>query len=405
MSALAAPYLIAALVAAICASFVTAFAVAQLLQKAGFPIPEVSRRFACIDGLRGCLALCVIAHHFILWLQVTRLGGAWNAPKVALFNQLGAGAVSLFFMVTGLVFYPRILAGFGATPWRSVLIGRVFRIMPLIFTSIVIIVAVAAWRSGKSVRTTDATALVQWVSAWAQPDLVGYQDTGRINAYVLWSLKCEWMFYGIVLPVSAIMRDLTRGHLPSIVIPLSLCAAAIFDHFIHIPYAKYLPLFASGMFAYEISVDFRHAEIFRGRFSSIIASASLILAASIYADPLSPILPVFAFFFTCIVLGNDMFGVLRHPATLVLGEISFSIYLLHGIVLSLFFVEGHAFIDAVSITLLPVWLPVMSAIVVLFASGTYLAIERPAIRLGSRIARKVAGTRHRPVAIEADMAP
>ncbi|RYF20980.1 MAG: acyltransferase, partial [Oxalobacteraceae bacterium] len=355
--------------------------------------------------LRGYLALCVLAHHFVLWLQVTRLGGAWGAPAVPFFNQLGAGAVSLFFMVTGLVFYPRILAGFSATPWAEVLTNRVFRIMPLLSLSVAIIVGIAAWRSGQPVSATDTGPLLQWVTAWKQPDLVGYREAGRINAYVLWSIKCEWLFYAIVLPLAAALRDMTRAYLPSIVIPISLCLVAILDRYIHIPFAMYLPLFAGGMFAYEVAINLECTAIFKSRFVTIATPMLLVAAASFYATPLSIALPIFTVFFTCVVSENDSFGLLRHPAASVLGEISFSVYLLHGILLSLFFVEGHTLTDALPTALLPLWLPILSAVIVLLASVTYLAIERPAIRMGVRIARNLAKKRRSPMAIEADIAP
>lgn len=405
MFAPAAPYPMASLILAIGASLVTAFAVAQLLHKVGFPRPKVSRNFVCIDGLRGYLALCVLAHHFVLWLQVTRAGRPWSAPSVPLFNQLGAGAVSLFFMVTGLVFYPRILAGFGATPWREILVNRVFRIMPLLSLSVAIILGIAAWRSGQPVGAADGIALLQWLTAWKQPDLAGYVDAGRINAYVLWSIKCEWLFYAVVLPLAAALRDLTRAYLPSVFIPIALCMVALLDRYIHIPYAMYLPLFAVGMFAYEVTTNPRYTAIFQSRFFAIVAPLSLVTAASFYETPLSIALPVFALFFTCVVSGNDIFGLLRRPAALVLGEISFSVYLLHGILLSLFFIEGHALTDALPTAFLPVWLPLLSAVIVLLASVTYLAVERPAIRLGVRIARNLAGRRRSPSTIEADIAP
>lgn len=42
-------------------------------------------------------------------------------------------------MTTGLVFYPRVLAGFFKTSWPATYATRVFRIVPLILFSVIII--------------------------------------------------------------------------------------------------------------------------------------------------------------------------------------------------------------------------------------------------------------------------
>lgn len=36
------------------------------LARAGFPLPAPHKRIGCVDGLRGFLALSVLAHHFVI---------------------------------------------------------------------------------------------------------------------------------------------------------------------------------------------------------------------------------------------------------------------------------------------------------------------------------------------------
>lgn len=48
----------------------------------GFPMTQpgsaTTPRVTTVDGLRGYLALLVVAHHSVIWLQVKRLDGEWS---------------------------------------------------------------------------------------------------------------------------------------------------------------------------------------------------------------------------------------------------------------------------------------------------------------------------------------
>lgn len=128
-------YPVALILVALAAALVGATLVAGIASSLGFPLPPSHRRMGCADGLRGYLALFVMAHHFIIWFRVARTGEPWAEPTVAAFNSFGTGGVALFFMTTGLVFYPRVLTGFRKTAWFAVLTTRTFRIVPLVAVS------------------------------------------------------------------------------------------------------------------------------------------------------------------------------------------------------------------------------------------------------------------------------
>ena len=76
------------LIAKITFMIFVALALANLMAvgiaRAGFPIRK-QVEYNAIDGLRGFLALLVMGHHFVIWLQITRLGGDWVAPDANLF--------------------------------------------------------------------------------------------------------------------------------------------------------------------------------------------------------------------------------------------------------------------------------------------------------------------------------
>lgn len=388
---------LAAYAAASVIGVVIATGIAGWVGRSGFPLPAEERRIGCVDGLRGYLALSVLLHHSYVWLQTYRLGGDWLPPTINFLNQLGVAAVGLFFMATGLVFYPRILAGLRGTSWRGVYVSRVFRIVPLVVASIGLMTAIILARGGGGFDRSYFEEAGRWIIGWENGDLLGYVFSGRINAYVLWSLWYEWLFYLCVLPVSAGLMELARRvALPSWIVPAVLLAAGVIARMaFEDPRAEtsvmfFLPLFATGMLAFELQQSRRVREALASKSAGMLATVALLSGMILTRFPDGVSIPLFGFFFICVACGNSLFGLLTRRSALVLGECSFSIYLLHGIVLSVLFVDTRAIYTLSTLKLLVV-IPAAAAVVAVVTPLTFLAIERPAIRLGRRLARPVAG--------------
>ena len=386
-------YPVTPILAGSAAAYAAAALAAHLIARAGFPLPPDHRRIGCIDGLRGYLAVSVMVHHFIIWMQVTHLGGGWAAPTVNLFNQLGGSAVALFFMTTGLVFYPRVLAGLRKSPWPAIYIKRVFRIVPLAAASVMIIAAIIAARTGQGPDGGFPLAFATWITTWSMPPLLGYPDSGRINAYVLWSLWYEWLFYLFVLPACALAMDLIRDRLPSWTVPAALLTGAVSARifFETVSLLTFLPLFAIGMLAFECQRSERIARLLRTSYAGIAALAALAIGLVMFNLPYFHALPFLSFFFVCAACGNAMGGWLRTRAALLLGECSYGIYLLHGIVLSLVFVDAGALTRTIGAEHLPILLPLAVCAAVPLAAAAYLAVERPGINAGAWLTGRLTG--------------
>ncbi len=105
-------------------------------------------RMVCIDGLRGYLALGVVIHHFSIWFRLAALG--WVLPPEPILANIGNGAVCLFFMITGALFYRKMVEGtFSAA---SFFVGRFFRIVPLYAALVVCLTLAAFYRQGWSLK-------------------------------------------------------------------------------------------------------------------------------------------------------------------------------------------------------------------------------------------------------------
>lgn len=379
-------YPIFAISAGALAAYLLAWCCATWISRAGLRTSCGEGRLECIDGLRGFLAISVLIHHFVIWVQVHQ-GGDWTPPAANLLNQLGAGAVALFFMITGYLFYPKILGGASRCSWPAFYLGRMFRILPLVVFSVLLITVAIMIRTDAIIGADYPKAALKWALAWEEPDLLGYADSGRLNAYVLWSLWYEWQFYVFVLPACALASDLVRGRLPSWTVPVGLISASLIGQALRapLPVLTYLPLFGLGMLASECRRRERIAMALRQPGMTAAAVAALVIGMSIAPTPYGPAMPLFAFFFFCAACGNTMAGVLGSRGAAVLGECSFGVYLLHGLLLSIIFVDAGALTSAMSLDRLPMLLPIAVVIIVPVAAVTCLAIERPAIEVGRRL--------------------
>lgn len=372
-------------------SAILCFVTASVLGRNQFPLPPAGKRVGCIDGLRGYLALSVLLHHFILWTLATRYHRTWGDTDLNLEHELGAGAVGLFFMITGLLFYPTIRRGLFTGSWLQLYVRRAFRIVPMVVVSVVLVTAVIMFRTERVPDWRYPLDALNWISTKQEVDLLGYPDSDRINADVLWSLRLEWLFYLLVIPVSATAMQF-RGRLPSWAIPVGLIVARpalkALDPALVLP--EFLPLFAAGMLAYEIQERAWIRDLLRTPAAAVLALASLAVGMILFRTPKDVALPLFAFFFVCVAAGNSLFGLLTARPSLVLGECSYGVYLLHAIVLSVLFVDAAPILNHVPTAALPVLLPAVAVFVVLVTSSTYLMIERPAIALGVELGKRAA---------------
>ncbi len=379
----------ARLLIAVALALIAAVLTGQVLAARGFPIPAPEKRIGCVDGLRGYLALLVMMHHFDLWTTRTRLGAPWGDSTMLLLHNFGPGGVALFFMATGLVFYPRIVRGFAQVDWRATYVSRVFRILPLQFVIVAVVVAIAlamAWPGPFGQPIANARSLICWATSYAEPPLFGYADAGAINAYVLWSLWYEWMFYLFVLPLLALIRDVTRDRLPRFAIPtiVPLAGLSVGPFLRHPAVVFYLPLFACGMIAFELRERAGVRHLLAGVPAAVVSALLLIVAMLRATDPYPlPQLAAYAVFFACVAAGNSFGGLFAWRGSIVLGEMSFAIYLIHGLALYGLF----TFIVPPDLPplLLYATLPLAAIMVVLISAAAHMVIERPGIALGLRL--------------------
>jgi peptidoglycan/LPS O-acetylase OafA/YrhL len=223
----------------------------------------------------------------------------------------------------------------------------------------------------------------QWLT-FRQPGGIvnNFLDTKLVIAGVDWTLQYEWLFY-ILLPIIAI-AIVRLGRVGGLF--LFVVCVYLFNKPMQIDSidTSLLIFFAVGGLSAYLN---RHYKIPNSIIKSKLVSSFAVLAIAfaifrpITFDSVHVIL--ISLFFILIVLGNDFFGVFSLKSSILLGEISYSIYLLHGIVLYLAFsVFKIAVLKNLSLQEYLIFMPVICVTVILISALTFISIEKPSIDFG-----------------------
>ena len=203
---------------------------AYLLAKR-FGSPPPPGRYGSIDGLRGYLALGVFLYHSCVWGYYSHTG-KWGYPPSRFYVQLGDCGIALFFMITGFLFFSKILDGrTKPIDWLRLYVSRFLRLTPLYLFVVVLLFIVVIFLSHGVLRAPLVKTL-RGAACWlaftipGEPDLNGVKNTSIIMAGVTWTLLYEWLFYAL-LPVLALMvrAGVSRWWL---LVPIATIVVAVF---------------------------------------------------------------------------------------------------------------------------------------------------------------------------------
>jgi peptidoglycan/LPS O-acetylase OafA/YrhL len=359
----------------------------RLLRSADAPPTDLAVRVGTIDGLRGLLALAVFFHHAAIWHQYIIIG-EWRPPPSRFYANLGPAGVSMFFMITGYLFWSQMLKTRGRPNFLKLYVGRLFRIVPLyLVLALIVLVSVGFathWRLNESPFSVS-NEVARWLAGGVLdvPDVNAYHAS-LISASVTWSLSYEWMFYASLIVTAFFARNPLAGFLLPLVglitvILLFYCGYRLFE-------AKIALLFSVGMIAAAVREPLASAAL--NGIPQWALSAVAIGAAALAVmgfDGMYGVAPelLLGVGFLLIVSGATLFGLLLTRPARRLGDISYGIYLLQGPVLLLAFSfpalrVASAASPAVHWSLAAIAAAALTA----FATLTHSLVERPGIQAG-----------------------
>ena len=348
----------------------------------------VSGRAAPIDGLRGYAAFFVFISHAAAWFYFVRTG-RWAVTPLRAYGNLGSVSVVVFFMITAFLFTTKLLdSRNGTIDWLRMLVSRFMRLTPLYLFAMAALLMLVDILSGFE-RSVAWPALLTSVPAWlgftlaGAPDVNGVHDTWLIIAGVTWSLRYEIFFY-LLLPVLAV---LTRAPAPRgwIVVVCMVLAMIIFA-------ARLTPMlvapFLGGMLAAWLVRVPRLREWARTSTASVLALGAFVgvIALSRGAFKVGP-LAVLSFAFFVVAAGHSLFGILSNRSARLLGEVSYSVYLLHAMILFALVNWGIGVQKLASMSSPLYWSLIVGVTPPLIALCmiTFVRIEKPGIENTARI--------------------
>lgn len=340
----------------------------------------ISKRYETIDGMRGFLALGVFIHHSSIWFQYLHIN-SWEAPKSNLFNQLGQTSVSLFFMITSFLFVTKLLnAVQNGINWRQFFIARIYRLAPLYYISLTIMVLIVMVISNWQLQTSwfeYISSLFHWgtFTITKAPIINAQVMTPIINAGVIWSLPFEWLFY-FSLPLISLLILKVKPSIFFISCGLLFVVGFSIAHGVNI---EHLLSFAGGAIA-PFLIKYTS---FKDKSNTIIACAIILISLSLIGlfetanNFICKIL--IAVVFTFIACGNTMFGLLKNSTLKFLGDIGYSTYLLHGIILFtvLYFGIGFDTVKQYSPLAYCTVIFLITPVVVIISFFSFRYIEKP----------------------------
>jgi peptidoglycan/LPS O-acetylase OafA/YrhL len=365
---------------------------AHSAQRAAASQSAANGQLPSLTALRGVAAFWVVLYHY----SVQSLPNLDVVPHTYLIHK-GYLAVDMFFMLSGFVMthvYHRAFSESVTRHYRSFLFARVARIYPLHLLILVLFVATALASQLTSGATLGSLRNVplqgsESVSAFvANVFMVRGLDAGKLSwNYPSWSISVEFMAY-LLFPFAlpAIWRASDKAKivvalfLVSLLALLAFVTKGNFDQWDGpITLLRCLPEFILGTLLY---CAFRAVP--QGSFLSrdaMVFGVLLLIVLCLHAG--APDLLITCLFVVLVltaVLNTGSFSALANLSPLIwLGDISYSLYLVHGFVqfataklLGHFGIQNHADLSIYSSIALMVLMIVVSLAV---AHLTYFGIE------------------------------
>lgn len=280
-------------------------------------------RFKEIDALRGIAALMVVVYHFMM-----------IAPNNLSF-EIGCSGVDLFFIISGFVIFLTLKK---TTSWKDFVVSRFSRLYPAYWVCVTITtIAIIILTHYTGPIWDKNITLAKYLANMSM--LQYYFKVHNIDG-PYWTLVIELIFYFLMLLLFVTNQlkniEFIGFALVLLLVPYHFNATKIDHSFIHVlivafPIICFVPLFFSGVIFYKMK--FEKQTIFR--YLTIILC--LIVQLLLYTEYMNRNYITFfeysimliIYYSSFVLYVNDFLFFIINKVSLFLGEISYSLYLIH----------------------------------------------------------------------------
>lgn len=334
---------------------------------------KLKNRHEMLDGLRGFLAISVLFQHAVTNFTYYSTG-AWHITDIRFYRHAGGEAVILFFMITSFLYWSKAISSKGYVDARKIYTNRFLRLAPMYLFSAVIVTCIVLIQTKFSI--VSVSDFFRDIFSWLTLGLVTTTSVNGvsiipINAGIHWTLHYEWIFY-LLLPFSSMV--LRGGLYRLFAVPLVLLVFFASDW-------GYWVIFLFGIVAAHIvhkwpKIEWVHKKWF-------VSFLPILGVVAIYLMQYKPYgmaqYLVSLAILLCFIYGNSFFGLFKTRAALLLGTISYSVYLMHGILLFLVLRSVDHITPVKDLAVSEFWgLILISALfTVVFSAITYRYVEHP----------------------------
>jgi peptidoglycan/LPS O-acetylase OafA/YrhL len=361
-----------------------------------YPMTEDEKpRDIQIDGLRALLAFGVMSYHYFGIQELIYNGQLAYGNTSSVSELLGTWTVPIFFGITSYLFSQRLIRS-DSHHGRSIskfLLGRVFRLLPtsllacllFLLTNIKVYtdfqdsnLLIHNWK----ILLNGATSSILHPASGPNSQLV-YTWVSQLALGPQWTLHYEWMFYLTLASLS-----LLSFNKHSVLIPILLISLLVFGIEGSCDFFRVWDLwtwaFIPGFFLGLTSKYWKNNRYLSHPLTAVVAITAVL--ASAFYDKLKLKIPANTLFLAIVLSNNTATRFLESKLLRSLGETTYSVYLLHGLV------QYATLKWIVTIPIarsMPEWLWWMTCalqvvVIVIIARLSFEYVEKPGIEAGKR---------------------
>ncbi|WP_461076825.1 acyltransferase family protein [Spirosoma flavus] len=378
---------------ALCIMGISLLTVAILSKVIDYQLQQV--KYVTFDSLKGYLSIIVFISHSSTWYYYLR-ECHWNSPPNNLFAQVGYASIAIFFMITSFLFCNKLISG--KIGWLKFYIGRVIRLLPVYSLAILTLCFIVFYLTHFTLNR-PLPVVIKQITIWLMftikndPDINDFENTWQIISRVAWTLRYEWLFY-ILLPVFGLI--ISRSKPNYYVILISICTTIyIVSYYLQFDFTYFSPFCGGYIAALSIRSDsFSKFAISKwGTISIIVLLTTLLSIFSFTSSSLFEVLPltITTVIFSIIVGGNTVLNILTNSIARKLGQISYGIYLFHGIILFCLFRFIIGFEKAATLSSLEHWFYVLlvTPVIITLSFTIHIYVEVPAMESTHIVYKKI----------------